>query len=145
MNPLPINIDCEKFLNNDDDIALPPISAPTPISVWLPPTPPTNPFPNPNLEMTPEEEQFSISNLINDPSTLPPEVPIKEKNGKLGLMWPRNYALDHPVIPLIIDYAQNGCSVDCDKYWTFNQIILMLERVPHLSAKDPEATRQICE
>ena len=60
-------------------------------------------------------------------------------------MWPRNYAFEHPVIPLIFDYAQHECPVDCGKYWTLEQIILMLKQGPHVSSKELEATLQLHE
>ena len=56
--------------------------------------------------MNPEGEQSFIYNILNDPTTFPQEVPIKEIIGKLGLMWTRNYALDHPSTPLLFDYDQ---------------------------------------
>ena len=142
--PLSINIDSDEFLNDDNDKALPSISVPTTESVRLPPPPSKNPGPKQKLAMTLEEEKSFIYNLLNDPSTFPPEVPIKEEeNGKLGLMWPRNYAFDHPTTPLLFDYAQKGGQVDCGKYWTLEQIILVLEQGTHVSAKEPEATRQL--
>ena len=60
-------------------------------------------------------------------------------------MCPRNYSLDHPAITLLFDYAQHGCPVDYGKYFTLKKIILVLKLGPHVSAKDPEATRQIHE
>ena len=113
--PLSRNIDSNKFLNNEYDISLPPINVPTPISVQLPPPALTTPVPSPKLSMTPEEEQSFISNLLNYPSTFPPKVTIKETIGKLGLLWPRKYALERPAIPILFYYAQNGLPVDCGK------------------------------
>ena len=95
--------------------------------------------------MTPEEEQSFIFNLLNNPSTFPTEVPVKEIIGNLGLICTRHYVLDHPQTRLLFHYSQHGCPVDCGKYWTLDQIILMLERGPHVSAKETEATRQLHE
>ena len=58
-------------------------------------------------------------------------------------MWPRNNALDYPATPLIFDYDHNGCPVDCSEYWTLKKITLMLQRGPHVSYKDTEATCQL--
>ena len=60
-------------------------------------------------------------------------------------MWPRNYALNHPVVPLIFNYAQHWCPVDCFEDWTLEQIIFMLKLYPHVSAKLSEATQQLRE
>ena len=77
--PLSRNISSDKFLNDDNDIALPPISVPILISVCLPTPPPKTPVSKPKLVMTPEEYQSLIYNLLNEPITFPPEYPIKEK------------------------------------------------------------------
>ena len=60
-------------------------------------------------------------------------------------MCPRNYVINHPAIPLLFDYTQNGCSVDCRKYCTLEKIIIVLEWCTHVSAKEPEATHQLHE
>ena len=143
--PLSRNISSDKFLNDDNDIALPPISVSTLISVCLPTPPPKTPVPKTKLVMTPEEYQSLIYNLLNEPITFPPEYPIKEKIGKLGFMCPRNYALNHPSTPLLFGHTQNGCSVDCREDWTLEKIILMLERGPHVSDKYPKSTHQLHE
>ena len=139
--PLSINISIIEFLINEDDTYSPPINVITAISVPLPPSPPTTPVPIPKLAMNPEEEQAFISKLLNNPSTFPPEVSVKEKIGKLVLMWPRNYALDHPAIPLLFEYTQHGCPVDCGKDCTLEKIILVLKQGPHVPSKESEATR----
>ena len=77
--PLSRNISSDKFLNDDNDIALPPISVPILISVCLPTAPPKTPVSKPKLVMTPEEYQSLRYNLLNEPITFPPEYPIKEK------------------------------------------------------------------
>ena len=133
--PLYRNIDITEVLRNEDDTSPSPINVITAISFLLHPLPPTTPFPTPKLEMTPEEELVFISKLFNDPSTFFLEVPVKETIGKLGPMHPRAYSLDHPAIPLLCNYAQHGCPVDCSKYWTLEQIILMFKQGPHVSSK----------
>ena len=105
------NIDRNKFLNNEYDISLPLRNFPTPISVQLTTTPPTTPAPRKKLEMTPDEEQSFISNLLNDPSTFPQEDPIKETIGKLGLMWTRNYTLAPPATPLSLTTPNMGAQL----------------------------------
>ena len=123
------------LISNEDYTSPPPINFITPISIPLPPLPPATLVPKPKLSMTPEEEHTFISKLLNKTSTFPPEVPFKETIGKLGVMFHRTYALDHPITPLLFDYAQHGCPVDCGRDWTMEQIILMLKRGPHVSDK----------
>ena len=60
-------------------------------------------------------------------------------------MWTRKYVLNQPTTPLLFDYVQNGCPVDCSGDWTLEKIFLMLERGPHVSAKEPEDTLQLHE
>ena len=66
---------------------------------------------------------------------VPHEIPgIDDAIGKLGLMHPRNYALQHDAATLLQDYAQNGCPVDAGEDWTIEQIQDALERERHKSA-----------
>ena len=81
-----------------------------------------------------EEAKQDLHQQIDNSPGLPSELPIKESIGKLGLMWPQSYALDHQACPLLNTYAKNGCPVDCGPDWTLEQIELLLQRGPHKSA-----------
>ena len=45
----------------------------------------------------------------------------------------------HPAGSLLLQYTQNGCSVDVGSPWLSKEILLAAERVPHKSALEPEA------
>ena len=48
---------------------------------------------------TREEIEKATKNAINTEVTIPNDLPIKERIGKKGLMWPRTYAVNHPAAP----------------------------------------------
>ena len=54
-------------------------------------------------------------------------------------MFPRNIALNHPAAASLLEYAYNGCPVDCGKNWTTEQMEAAILRGAHPSAKVPEA------
>ena len=54
-------------------------------------------------------------------------------------MWPTGPALSHPATPLLKEYAQHGCPVDCGPDWTREQIEQALTYGAHPSAKNKEA------
>jgi len=108
----------------------------------LPPIPRHIPVPKPVLAMTTEEEQTKMRSHLNESNNFPTELPVKDTIGKSSLMYPRTYALEHAAIPLLMDYATNGCPVDCGENWKRNQIEAMLERGPHVSATEPDAIQQ---
>ena len=56
-------------------------------------------------------------------------------------MIPRNTALWHPFAPTLLNYAYQGCPVDCGKNWTITQMQAAVERGSHPSAKDPIAAK----
>ena len=53
------------------------------------------------------------------------------------------YAQDHPAIPLLQAYADEGCPVDCGPDWSVEQVKLLLQRGPHQSAKGKAAIKQL--
>jgi hypothetical protein len=63
--------------------------------------------------MTPTELKNHINQELNNKDIFPPELPVKEEIGKLGLMWPRTYAEVHKATPLLNSYAEAGCPADC--------------------------------
>ena len=56
-------------------------------------------------------------------------------------MWPRGIANLHPAAPLLHQYSNKGCPVDCGNNWTHEQIIAALQRGPHISAHHPIARK----
>ena len=95
------------------------------------------------IDMTPNEQKIFFEQELNNDQNFPSEVPIKEKIGKYGLMWPQNHANDHDAFPLLNGYANDGCPVDCGKDWTIYQIEELIKKGPHKSAKSKQATKQL--
>lgn len=58
-----------------------------------------------------------------------------------GLMIPRNTALWHPYAPTLLQYAYQGCPVDCGPNWTIAQMHAALDRGSHPSAREPLAAK----
>ena len=87
-----------------------------------------------------EEQIQAITDEIDKQGALPAEHQgVKEEIGKRTLMHPRTYAKDHPAAAMLRDYATQGCPVDCGPDWTEDQIVALLERGPHVSAKSKAA------
>ena len=116
-------------------------------TIPLPPKPTEIPVPKPiameKLDLTPDQEKAALYQHIKHNIDIPQEVPIKQKIGKFGLMWPRQYALDHDASELLSSYAEQGCPVDCGPNWTRQHIEIALERGPHISAKLKLASQQL--
>jgi hypothetical protein len=94
--------------------------------------------------MTNDELRSAIAHEFKDNDGLPPEVPLKQTIGKLGLMIPQApHAVPHPAYNLLKSYANNGCPIDCGPPWSKEHILLMLKRGPHVSAKQKEAKLQL--
>jgi hypothetical protein len=56
-----------------------------------------------------------------------------------GLIFPRNDVLDHPAGPDLLQYALNGCPVDCGSSWSYEQLLAAITNGPHASANKDEA------
>jgi hypothetical protein len=56
-----------------------------------------------------------------------------------GLMYPRNEVLNHPAGPDLLQYALEGCPVDCGDDWTLEQLEAAIRNGAHASANVPEA------
>jgi hypothetical protein len=54
-------------------------------------------------------------------------------------MWPTSHALHHPAAPLLHEYAEKGCPVDCGPDWTRDQLLAALDYGAHPTADDPIA------
>jgi hypothetical protein len=95
--------------------------------------------------MTEDELDSAIQAALNKEDTFPHERPVQEEIGKIGLMWPREEALDHEAAPLLLNYATAGCPVDCGPNWTSEHILAALKRGAHMSAKSKDAIHALHE
>ena len=93
--------------------------------------------------MTPTQHEADVKSSLHSNTDFPPEIPVVETIGKLGLMWPRNHAMQHNATPLLNTYAQTGCPVDCGPDWSVDHLELLLRRGPHISAKQKIAAKQL--
>lgn len=55
-------------------------------------------------------------------------------------MRPSTFALRHPAAAALLEYATNGCPVDCGTNWTLPQLEAAVQQGAHPSALTPEAT-----
>ena len=92
---------------------------------------------------TRKEIEKATKNAITKEVSIPSDLPIKERIGKKGLMWPRTYAVNHPAAPFLQTYALNGCPVDCGDQWTRDRIEAAIEHGPHRSARTPAARQAL--
>jgi hypothetical protein len=56
-------------------------------------------------------------------------------------MFPRNDVLDYPGGPDLLQYALNGCPVDCSSNWSYEQLLAAITNGPHVSANKDEAAK----
>ena len=54
-------------------------------------------------------------------------------------MYPRNEVMHHPAGPDLLQYALEGCPVDCGNDWTLEQLEAAIKHGAHTSANVPEA------
>ena len=78
-----------------------------------------------------------ISSTLDKEETIPSDTPLRQAIGKT--MYPSSLAANHATTPLLKEWAQKGCPVDCGTDWSRSQIIAALQRGPHISAKHPDA------
>ena len=96
------------------------------------------------LKAEPATLDAVIQDSIGSSPSIPEDIPIRPQIGKHKLMDPQGpFALDHPAIPLLRDYADNGCPADCGPAWTREHVITVLKRGPHISAKKTEAVKAL--
>jgi hypothetical protein len=53
-------------------------------------------------------------------------------------MYPRNEVLNHPAGPHLLQYALDGCPVDCGDDWTLEQLEAAIQNKAHASANVTE-------
>ena len=58
-------------------------------------------------------------------------------------MKPRNKALQHPASDALLQYATDGCPLDCGKDWTRAKMEAGIQKGPHKSAQSPEASKAL--
>ena len=56
-------------------------------------------------------------------------------------MFPRNDVLDHPAGPDLLQYALQGCPVDCGDNWSYEQLLAAINNGAHASANEEEAAQ----
>lgn len=91
---------------------------------------------------TKKEVELELKCIVKEEAAIPSDVQgIKEDIGKkhISLMRPSGPALDHPASDMLLEYADNGCPVDCRENWSQEHIEAALLRGPHISAKSSEA------
>jgi hypothetical protein len=54
-------------------------------------------------------------------------------------MYPCNEVLDHPAGPHLLQYALDGCPVNCGDDWTLEQLEAAIRNGAHASTNVPEA------
>ena len=89
-------------------------------------------------------QQNNTENDGFDTSPVQPRVVLPEHQnrsdiaGKFnGLMWPRGDALLHSAAPMLLEYAQSGCPMDCGLYFNLNQLEASINYNSHPSATLP--------
>ena len=60
-----------------------------------------------------------------------------------GQMCPTGLALDHPAANVLLDYAKGVCPVNSGQPWTLEMMEAAIDKGPHSSALNPEASQQL--
>jgi len=60
-------------------------------------------------------------------------------------MHPHPSVRHHPAYTMLLDYATNGCPVDCGESWTIDMLMAAVQRGNHVSAQTPEAAKCLRE
>ena len=58
-------------------------------------------------------------------------------------MFPRNRATKHPAYPMLLQFATQGCPVECGPPWSAAQLKDYIEYGNHISAQDPKAAAAV--
>ena len=77
--------------------------------------------------------KISAKKAINNEFSIPEGMNIKERIGKLGLMWPRTYITRHHEKSLLQSFSTEGCPFNCDPEFSTDKIEASIFHVPHMS------------
>ena len=88
---------------------------------------------------TPQHLKISVKQAINNKSSIPEGLNIKDRIFKMELMWPRTYATLHHAKPLLQSFSTEGCPVNCGPTWSTEKIEAAVIQRPHMSSKSIEA------
>ena len=66
----------------------------------------------------------------------------KYTNAFVGLVAPRGPALDHPVAPMLLEFATAGCDAANDDRWSLDLLEAAIAKGAHPSALLPEPAAQ---
>ena len=66
-----------------------------------------------SLAQTCQYLKISANQKINNESSIPDVLNIKEKIGMMGIMWPRMYATRHLTKYLLQSFSTEGYTVNC--------------------------------
>ena len=93
---------------------------------------------------TAKEKEEHVVKALGTSSNTPPEIPVHDAIGKLGLMQPNPpFGHSHDAIPLLNKYTTDGCPVECGAPWSRATVELLLRRGPHRSAMIKKAVKQL--
>ena len=94
--------------------------------------------PSDSYDHTSQHLKISLKHAINNNSSIPEGLNIKEIIGKMGLIWQRTYATHHRVKPLLQLLYTEGCPVNCGPAWSTEKIEAAILHGPHMLAKSIE-------
>ena len=91
---------------------------------------------NPKLQqrISLTDSQSKYKNIHNNEITHTESEPVY-----VGLMRPKGKALKHPAAAELLQYATEGCPVDCGPNWSKERIVAAIAMGPSKSAQHPEA------
>ena len=58
-------------------------------------------------------------------------------------MYPTGPALNHPAAPVLLQYAEDGCPVECGEDWTLERLDAAVACAAHPTAEDPVAAKAL--
>jgi len=95
---------------------------------------------------SPEEQDVAIAEALAKEESFSAETLIRETAGKkIGLMWPRTFSTTHPTAPLLDEYANKGCPVDCGPDWSHEHIKAAQLQGNHRSTNAKRASQALRE
>jgi len=66
-------------------------------------------------------------------------IQSKYQHAFQGHMCPDPSIQHHPAYEVLLEYATEGCLVDCRESWSKEHLEAVVTHGPHISAKSPEA------